>query len=155
MMSWARRTERASVVDPVANQRLANQIDTKDVFEDLNLDASAVATSDIELWTLIDTTTGELRYDGISPVPLHYTGFVSCISSGNAQRFDFRLLQNGSPLPAPDNVDIPLEVGSLALASSALLWGISVSPGDVFKIQVVNRDGTSNIIMDTLKVNIL
>ena len=30
MMSWARRTDRASVVDPVANQRLANLIDTKD-----------------------------------------------------------------------------------------------------------------------------
>lgn len=31
MMSWARRAERASVVDPVANQRLANLVDTKDI----------------------------------------------------------------------------------------------------------------------------
>lgn len=129
------------------------EINTKDVFEDLNLDGSATPTSDIELWTLIDSTIGELRYDGLAPVSLHYFGFISCLSYGGVQHFDFRLLKNGSPLPSPDNVDIPLEVGT-TLTSSTLLWGISVSSGDVFKLQVANRAGTSDINIDTLKVNI-
>jgi hypothetical protein len=128
-------------------------INTKDVFENLNLGGNAVAASDIELWTLTNATTGEIRYDGISPAPVSYTGTLSAISSGGPQRFDFQLLENGSPLAAPDNVDIPIEV-STTLRASPLQWSVIAHPGDLFRMQVANRDGTSNITIDTLKVSV-
>jgi hypothetical protein len=120
-------------------------------FENLNLDDGAVEAGDIELWTLTDSDTGEIRYDGLTPVNLHYTGLVAASSAGGSQRFDFRLLQNGSPLGSPDNVDIPVDING-NVRSSPLLWPIEIQPGDLFRVQVANREGTSNVTINTLKV---
>lgn len=126
---------------------------TKDLFVDLNLNASMVEAGNIELWTLTDTTTGEMRYDGLFPASMTYGGLAAASSSGGSQRFDYRLLQNGSPLPVPDNVDIPVDVNG-NVRSTALSWPISVQPGDLFRIQAANRDGTSALVVDTLKIDI-
>ena len=137
----------------VKENNIATAITTKDTFVDLNLNASAVEASDIELWTLTNTTTGELRYDGLYTVCLNYTGLVAAYSTGGTQRFNFRLLKNGSPLDPPDDVNIPLEI-RVTIGSSYLLWSIVVNPGDLFRMQVENADGTSDITIDTLKVSI-
>ncbi len=122
-------------------------------FYDLNLGGAAVEASDIAQWTLTNTTTGELRYDGVATVHLTCTGLISAFSSGGTQRFNFRLLKNGSPLPAPDDIDIPIELKS-NIAASPMLWPLSVSTGDLFRLQVENADGFSNIVIDTLKMSI-
>ena len=132
----------------------ATTITLQDTFYDLNLGSPGLASGDdIELWTITNATTGAMRYDGLTPINLHYTGVVAASSTGGTQRFNYRLLKNGSPLPAPDNVDIPVEIKS-AVVSSAILWSAEVEFGDVFKIQVENADGTSNITIDTLKIQI-
>lgn len=126
---------------------------SQDTYVDLNLAGAVIEASDIELWTLTNTITGELRYDGVVPVSLNCTGLVSAFSIGGTQRFNFRLLKNGLSLPSPDNVDIPLEIRA-TIGASPLLWSIEVSPGDLFRLQVANADGMSNITIDTLKVSI-
>ncbi len=127
-------------------------ISSPGTFVDLNLNGLAVEASDIELWVLTNITTGEMRYDGDLPVSLNFTGLIASSSVGGTQRFNFRLLKNGSPLPAPDNVDIPIEVKA-TIVSSALLWSIMASPGDKFRLQVaIAAAPVSTITIDTLKV---
>lgn len=135
----------------VGGNTASTVIVTKDTFVDLNLNGLAVEASNNNLWTLTNTTTGEIRYDGNVSVSLDFTGLVAAYSAGGLQRFNFRLLKNGLPLPAPNNVDIPLEI-RVSVDSSTLLWSIMVSPGDKFRLQVENADGTSDITIDTLKV---
>ncbi len=135
----------------VGGNTAETEIQFKDTFYDLNLDGLAVEASDIKLWTLINTTTGELRYDGMYSTSLSFTGLVAAYSAGGTQRFNFRLLKNGMPLSIPDNVSIPIEIRT-TIASSPLLWGIKVAPGDTFRLQVENADGVSDIVIDTLKV---
>lgn len=126
-------------------------IATQNTYVDLNLSGLAEEASDIELWSLTNSTTGELRYDGITPASLRCTGLVAAYSAGGTQRFNFRLLRNGSPLASPDNVSIPIEIKA-TIASSPLLWSIEVNPNDLFRLQVENADGVSDITIDTLKV---
>lgn len=126
-------------------------ITTQNTYVNLNLAGLAQEASDIELWSLTNTTTGELRYDGITPANLRYTGLVAAYSAGGTQRFNFRLLKNGLPLAWPDNVSIPIEIRA-TIASSPLLWSIKVNPNDLFRLQVENADGVSDITIDTLKV---
>lgn len=126
------------------------------VFVDLNLNAMAVEASDNELWTLIDSTTGAIRYDGLTPDSLNYHGLVAASSLGGAQQFDFRLLRNRdgegfADLPSPDDVDVPIGVGS-ALQSTPLGWAIEVEPGDIYKLQVANMVGVFDIKINTLKI---
>jgi len=132
----------------------ATDINTKDVFEDLNLNSSIEEASDNELWTLLDKTTGEIRYDGLTPVSISYAGLVAASSAGGAQLFSLRLLRNGSPLSSPDDVNIPLEIAA-TIKSTALIWSVTADPQDVFKLQVANTDGVSDITIDTLKVRIV
>jgi hypothetical protein len=129
------------------------EIDTQGDFEDLDLGTGASPAGDIEQWTLSNSVTGELRYDGVFPVSATYSGLVSVVSAGAANLFEFRLLKNGSPLPAPDNVDIPIDVG-ITLQSFAIFWSVEIEPGDLFRIQVANTEGTSNITVDTIKVSV-
>jgi hypothetical protein len=135
----------------VGGNTASTVIVTKDTFVDLNLNGLAVEAFNNNLWTLTDTTTGEMRYNGNIAVSLDFTGLIAAYSAGGLQRFNFRLLKNGLPLSSPNNVNIPLEI-RVNVDSSTLLWSIMVSPGDKFRLQVENTDGTSDITIDTLKV---
>lgn len=124
----------------------------QNVFVDLDL-GTAAESGNNDGFTLTNTTTGEIRYDGASPITLNVTGLLTASSSGGSQRFNFRALKNGAVLPSPDNVDVPIEVGS-GLRTAALGWAVSMVTNDLFRIQVANADGTSNITIDTLKYTI-
>lgn len=126
-------------------------IDTQNTYVDLNLAGLAVEASDIELWSLIDTVTGELKYEGFVLANLRCTGLIAAYSAGGTQRFNFRLLKNDFPLSPPDNVNIPLEIRT-TIHSSSLWWNIIAEPNDTFRLQVENADGVSDITIDTLKV---
>jgi hypothetical protein len=143
----------------VGGNTTATDITTQNQFEDLDLAALAEEGSDIEMWTLTDTTTGELRYDGVVPVNLRFTGVVAASSTGGAQKFNFRLLRSRAggaytQLPSPDNVDVPIEIGLGSIQTASLLWPLQVEPGDKFKLNVANADGTSDVTIDTIKVEI-
>lgn len=137
----------------VGGNTTATDIVLTETYYDLDLDGNAVEASNNELWTLVDTTTGEMRYDGLTPFSATYRGLIATSSAGGTQRFNFQLLKNSSPLPSPDNIDIPLEVKD-TIQSSPLLWSVEVEPDDLFRLQVENDDGTSDITIDTLKVEI-
>ncbi len=135
----------------VGGNATATVISTINTFVDLNLGSPGAAEEgNIELFTLTNAVTGEIRYDGLEPASLLVNGLAAAFSAGGGQRFNFRLLQNGAPLPSPDNVDIPIEIGA-ELSSAPLHWPIKVVNGDLFRLQVENADGTSNITIDTLK----
>ena len=122
-------------------------------FYDLNLNASAVESAAMARFTLTNSTTGEVRYDGLNPVLVEVAGLLAASSAGAANRFNFRLLLNGSPLAAPDNVDVPIDVAA-ALTSAPLHWDLYMDPGDKVRLQVENADGTTNLTIDTLKFSV-
>ena len=126
-------------------------ITTQDVFYNLNLNASMVQASNNELWTLTNSTTGEMRYDGLVNASLNYGGQVAAYSGGVSEIYELQLLKNGTPLSSPDNVNIPLDVGA-AIRSSPITWAIQAEPGDLFRMQIANTEGTSNITFDTVKI---
>lgn len=143
-----------SIADVViGGNAVATVINTQNIFVDLNLNNSAQASSVTSRFTLTDPDTGEVRYDGLHTETFVVRGLVAASSSGGGQRFNFRLLQNGSDLPSPDDVNIPINIGS-SLNSSPIDWPIVAAPGDLFRIQVENADGTSDVTIDTLKFSI-
>ena len=122
-------------------------------FYDLNLNASAVESASLARFTLTNSTTGEVRYDGLNPRLIEIGGLLAGVSSGSAARFNFRLLLNGSPLAAPDNVDVPIDVDA-AVTAAPLHWSLHLEPGDLIRLQVENADNTDNITIDTLKFSL-
>lgn len=117
----------------------------------LNLDTNAVAGSNIELWTLDSTTTGQVSYDGIRPFNGKITASISGTSSAGAQTFEFRVVVNGSP-----TADVVMVARDFTATKGAvmLLAPIVAANGDTVRIQVQNIDGTSNIVISELSVDI-
>ncbi len=129
-------------------------ITTQNVFVDLNLGTpGAVAAGNNERFTVTNGTTGEIRYNGQNPITLNISGLIAASASGGGQRYNFRALKNGATLPVPDNVDVPVEVGN-ALSATPAMWAITMVKNDLFRMQVANADGTTDITIDTLKYTI-
>lgn len=137
----------------VGGNATATTINTQNVFEDMDLGSGAVEAGNNERFIVTDGVTGEIRYEGLNSSVFNIVGLIAASSSGGGQRFNFRALKNGSELPSPDNVDVPIEVGN-NLSATALEWGLTLDPGDLFRLQVANADGTSNITIDTFKLTI-
>lgn len=120
-------------------------------YVDLNLGSPGLnASADIEQWTIVNHTTGEMRYDGRVPIDVHISGVIAATSSGGTKLYKFRLLQNGSPLSPPDDVAVPMEVKA-NIVSSPIVWSADMEPGDTFRIQVANYTDNTDIIIDTIK----
>jgi hypothetical protein len=126
-------------------------ITTQNVWVDLDLDGLAVGGSNIELWTMVDADTGELRYDGLEPLFGALLATISALSQGGAQEFQFRAVKNGSPLS--DGVVAAREIGGI-LGSLTLLAPITVEPGDLVRLQVQNVSGTFDIDISFLSVQV-
>lgn len=126
-------------------------ISTQGVFVDLNLDASAEEGSNINLWSVTNTTTGELTYNGLAPFDGSIIATIASISAGGVNEFHFRTVKNGSPLI--DNILAGREIGNVS-ASITLLAPICVDPNDTIRIQVSNEDGTSNISIHQIAAQI-
>lgn len=112
------------------------------VWTDLNLNASAVAASNIERFTLTNTTTGELTYIGIEPFSgeIVYDAYV--VSTGGAQDFQMRAVKNGAVLP--DTFEPTLNIGT-AVNVFAILVPVSLVTGDTVRPQVLRVSGSSTI----------
>jgi hypothetical protein len=126
-------------------------IATQGVFVDFNLNALAVAGSNIALWSLSDSTTGELTYNGLSPFTGSLTASISASSMGGANEFHFRAVKNGAPLS--DAVLAGRQIAN-TIGSITLIAPITVDPGDTIRLQVENDDGTSNITIHEMSANI-
>lgn len=122
-----------------------------DTWTDLNMNGLAVAGSNIELWTLIDVDTGEIRYDGLESLFGSLIASIAAISTGGPQEFQFRVVKNGSPLS--DAVVIAREFG-VTQGNVTLLAPITVDPGDLLRLQTQNVDGSSNIEVNYLSLEV-
>lgn len=118
---------------------------------DLNLDTNAFAAANIELWTLDSTTTGQVSYDGIRPFHGTLTASISGTSSGGSQTFQFRAVLNGSPITnaVPATRDFNATTGAVTL-----IVPIIAATGNTVGIQVQNIDGTSDIVVTDLAMDI-
>jgi len=125
------------------------------VFVDLNLEAAATPKANslaaTQQWTLVNSTTGEVRYDGLNDFNGSIFVTLSSSSSGGSQEFEFRALKNGSAIQDNNAEDISSrnEFGS-NLTNTSLIVPTTAINGDLFRLQVANNDGTSNIVINSV-----
>lgn len=85
-------------------------------------------------FTVINSTTGEIRYNGIRPFNGIATVSISAYKSGGANSYAFRLYKTVGDTPL-DNISTSRElttvVGNLGLVSP-----ITLNPGDQFRLEV-------------------
>ena len=116
---------------------------TQNVFVDLNLAAGAISGSNIERWTLTDTTTGELRYDGDRPFSGQLVANVSAKKTGAAIRlYHLRAVKNGVELPDPIRASFEVKETELA---TGLIVPIEAVNGDTIRLQLANQDATDDV----------
>ncbi|MAF25300.1 hypothetical protein CL634_06960 [bacterium] len=134
----------ASVQDNVTT----TTISTIDVFEDFNLNGLAQAGSNIEGWSLTNTTTGELTcdVDGFSGI---LSATISATGSGGSSEYHYRATKNGVQI----NGIIPNELSS-SMSNTGLSVPLEADAGDVIKIQVANHDNTSDITIRYADINV-
>jgi len=135
----------------VTGNTIATTITTINIWVDANFNGSAIAGTNIERFSLTDTTTGELMYDGLEPFSGDFISSMSVYSAGSSQEFEFRILKNGSPLP--DNVILSRSISS-SVGAGTLQAPVTAVTGDLFKIQVRNVGGTSNAIFKNVTTTI-
>ena len=113
----------------------------------LNLNALAIAGSSIERFTLTNTTTGELTYNGEDRFFGNALMQMQVDSIGSAQVYQIRIIKNGSP--TSDAI-----VMGLAVAGSDLFMAVQTPldlvNGDTVRGQIRNTGGTRAI---TIKNN--
>ncbi len=124
-------------------------ISTAGVFVDLNLNGGAEPGANMEGFTMMDQTTGEVRCDAPAPKSITLTGLIAAASQGGASRYEFQLLQNGTPLAAPETI-VPVEIGA-DLVTFPVEYDVTGDTGDLYRIQVANQDNIQNIVIDTVK----
>jgi len=124
-------------------------INTQNVFEDLDL-GTALEGSNIERWSLTDTTTGELSYDGLEPFAGILIANIAA-SAGADNEFNYRAIKNGSTLP--DDI-VAVTQAKTDTQSTTLIVPISVVNGDTVRLQVANIDATTNITIEHLSLSI-
>ncbi len=124
---------------------------TQNVWEDLDLNDSSIASSTIERYRLIDEDLGTIEFRGKEDRTDTYGGNFSILSPGS-QRYQLRLLKKvpgGSFVVLPEDQEIPFSTDS-STGTFPLDIPASQSLGDQFKLQVRNIDGTDNITITDL-----
>jgi hypothetical protein len=118
----------------------------------LNLGGLVVPGNNIELWTVVDTTTGEIRYDGLRPTSIDYIPVISASAQGNPQVFSFRLeqIRNGSPISMSDDIDLPVAIAGSVVATT-LRWAVEIEPGDSLILKTDNLTGVADLLVSTIK----
>ncbi len=126
-------------------------IGVQNQWEDLNLNALAVAGSNITLWSVSDTTIGELTYNGSSPFDGRLLAVLSVVSAMASQEFQFRAVKNG--LVLSDGVKAARDLG-ISLGNMSLLTPVQCVEDDIIRLQVRNVSGTSNVTVLQLSIDI-
>lgn len=111
-------------------------------YDPLNLGTALVGQSN-ELFTLLSTVTGEMRYDGL--VPLHgvLTCSLSAKRSGGAVQHNFRAFKTSGTV-AFDPIVVSRDLGT-TLGAMPLVLAATLEPGEQFRIEVEATSGTTEI----------
>lgn len=122
------------------------------VFVDLNLTEAGEEfgreQEGISRWTLLNKTTGEVRYDGNEDTSGVFTSAIAVQSAGSTQSYQFRLLKNNS-------IDVNLArtyvgVSGNATTGATLTVPYIASNGDTFRTQVSNLGNAINVIIQSI-----
>jgi hypothetical protein len=127
----------------VVDNTTATTITTQDEWTNVNFNALASESSNIERFKLTNTTTGELEYEGVEDFSGEFIVTISAQSAGATQEFWWRLVKNGSPFS--DSI-VAARSTAGATGSITLSVPVTLTNGDKIRMQVLNHEGTSNII---------
>ena len=121
-------------------------ITTQNVYVDVGLDDGCEASAHQELFILEDDNNGEVLYIGGQPKTLCVSCIVSgMMAAGGAINVKFQLLQNGTVLTAPDDVEYLSRWITTDPLQTSCDWIVVAVPEDTFKVQVANAEGTDDI----------
>ncbi len=119
-------------------------------WNNINMTPSQTDLNGTELFTLINSATGEFRYDGARDVTINFSGFVTGLKvSGGLQTYQFLPEVNGTLLLAvlPKATMTPTSTAS----DTATLGGaIVLSPGDTIKLQFRNLDSAIDLTIQQM-----
>jgi hypothetical protein len=118
------------------------EIANSNEWTDFDFNASAVETSSNERFTLVNTTTGEMRYDGLEDFEGALFCTISGSGSGGASQYQFRAVINGVPL-TPISILSANEISG-TMSSTALLADIPLETNDTVRIQIQNISNDSD-----------
>ncbi|MCP4988482.1 MAG: hypothetical protein GY928_21260, partial [Colwellia sp.] len=114
-------------------------------FLPLELGTAALGQSNSR-FKLLNTSTGEFEYTGMSTLWCTMHASVSARKTGTSRIYNFRFYKTGGTGAAFDNViasrDITSRVGSLTLTTSATL-----DPGDTFRVEVEAEETGNDILV--------
>ncbi len=136
----------------VNNSVAVTTLGTLNAWEDLNLGGNVITASNIENFTVVNTTTGEIRYDGIQPFSgiITFTAYVA--STGGSRNFKIRAIKNGSPLP--DTFE-PVQNISSSKKHFMIIVPVILVSGDLIRPQALRAtDPTSNLTVSDLTMDI-
>jgi hypothetical protein len=128
---------------------------TSGTFYDVNFNAGLLTGSNIERFTLTNTTTGELRYDG----EFEFNGVIrvslSALSTGGDRVFHFRFVKDSGAGFAvlPDDMITSVEIGA-NVGSASLTVPITMNKNDIIKPQVTRVDGNSTVTVRQYSCNV-
>ena len=127
-------------------------IATLNTYTDLDLGGNALGGSNIERWSLTNTTTGELTYNGIEPFSGTVFAQLSTLGEAGSPEYRFRAVKNGVALA--DGIETVREAGAVQIVTTGLVAPVSVVTGDTIRLQVNNIDDASDITIAHLSVSI-
>ena len=138
----------------VSNNTSQTVIGTQNTFVDLVIDPNTTSeASNNELFTITNYSNLEIRYDDINPKSLIFSALVSVIANNQTDIYSYKLLKNGIDLPAPDNVNVPIEITSRVVTFNPF-WHIQVIKDDVLKMQVTDIEGANTLTHLSIKYHI-
>lgn len=123
----------------VAGNTTAMVMGTENMWFDFDVDGSGVAGANMELWELVDASTLEIRYLGLSKF---YGNWLASITfePNSSKQFDLRIVKNGSPLSGMPSFGISGTHATVPM----IVPLTAVELNDTFTPQIFQHDGTDS-----------
>lgn len=136
------RTDKSIAAMNVVNNATATVIAAINTWTDLNLNASAAASISNTNWTVSNTTTGELTYNGTNDITVISMFNASLLGLAGQDTYQIRTLVNGSV--TADNI-IASTTFNNQQRNITLIAPITVSTNDTVRIQIQNTTAADNV----------
>jgi hypothetical protein len=112
-------------------------------WSDFDFGGLAQTTESNQAFTLMNTTTGEIRIDAPDGLEGSIFASISAVGSGGASLYEFRVVVNGSPVGVPAVVSANEISGTMS--ATPLLSDVILVQNDLVKLQVRNTASGSGI----------
>lgn len=125
-----------------------------DTWTDIDF-GTAVESSNIERWRLINTVTGELEHLGLAPFSGSITARMSCSKGAPPRLMQFRAIVNG--LPTADGIISEASMGLMGLnevVSVSLLAPVEGATNTTVRIQALSVGAASTLLVSQASARI-